>query len=83
MAKRYQIVDWETERNGFGVTPLYEFDDDVEADRKLMEVGKSHVRKLALIDSRNGRSVVNTSEPKKIPESTDQIEPPHSTADVE
>ena len=83
MGKRYHIVDLETEQNGFAVTPLYAFDDDVEGDRKLMEIGNSYARKLALIDTQNGRNIINTSEPKKATESTDPIESPHSTDDVE
>jgi hypothetical protein len=65
MAKRYQIVDWETEQKGYAVAPLHESDDSTEADAKLMKLGKNHPRKLALIDVLDRRRIISTAGPQK------------------
>jgi|ERR1700678_3143407 hypothetical protein len=37
MAKRYQIVDWETEQKGYAVAPLHESDDSARGRRETDE----------------------------------------------
>jgi len=64
MEKRFQIVDYETELRGRCADALLEFDDDAQGDARLMKLGESHLRKLALIDTWDGRRIINTAGPQ-------------------
>jgi hypothetical protein len=43
---------------------LFDFDDNALADAKLMKLGESHPRKLALIDAWDRGRIINTAGPK-------------------